>query len=47
LLADGLLWTFLGMSDYYGVYGMASPGSVPFPIVVAGLSEPFKTHHVK
>jgi hypothetical protein len=38
LLADGLLWTFLGMSDYYGVYGMASPGSVPFPIVVAGLN---------
>src|SRR5215210_1397186 len=38
LLADGLLWTFLGMSDYYGVYGVASPGSVPLPIVVAGLN---------
>jgi hypothetical protein len=37
-LADGLLWMFLAMSDYYGVYGVASPGSVPFPVVVAGIN---------
>ena len=38
LLADGLLWMFLFMSDYYGVYGVAEPGSVPFPVVIAGLN---------
>ncbi len=38
LLADGSLWMFLGMSDYYGVYGVARPGSVPFPVGVAGLN---------
>ncbi len=38
LLADGLLWMFLFMSDYYGVYGVAKPGSVPFPVVMAGIS---------
>jgi hypothetical protein len=29
---------FIGMSDYYGVYGVASPGSVPFPVGIAGLN---------
>ena len=26
------------MTDYYRVYGLASPGSVPFPVKVAGIS---------
>jgi hypothetical protein len=26
-----------GMMDYYGVYGVASPGSVPLPVIVAGI----------
>ena len=38
LLADGLLWMFLGMTDYYGLYGVARPGSVPFPVGVAGIN---------
>ncbi|MBA2782908.1 MAG: hypothetical protein H0T74_08310 [Rubrobacteraceae bacterium] len=38
LLADGLLWMFLGMTDYYAVYGVARPGSVPFPVGVAGIN---------
>jgi hypothetical protein len=38
LLADGLLWMLTGMTDYYRVYGLASPGSVPFPVIVAGIS---------
>jgi hypothetical protein len=38
LLAVGLLWVFIGMSDYYGVYGLARPGSVPFPVGMAGLN---------
>jgi hypothetical protein len=28
---------FINVSDYYGVYGMASPGSVPFPVAVGTL----------
>jgi hypothetical protein len=38
LLAEGLLWMFLGMTDYYGLYGVASPGSVPFPVGVAAVT---------
>jgi hypothetical protein len=38
LLADGLLWMLTGMMDYYGLYGVASPGSVPFPVGVAGIN---------
>jgi hypothetical protein len=38
LLADGLLWMFLGVTDYYGLYGVARPGSVPFPVGVAGVN---------
>ena len=38
LLADGLLWMLLGLLDYYSVYGVAKPGSVPFPAAMAGLS---------
>jgi hypothetical protein len=37
-LADGFLWNFLGFTDYYGIYGVASPGSVPFPVLVAGFN---------
>jgi hypothetical protein len=37
-LAVGLLWMFIGVSDFYGVYGVARPGSVPFPVVVAGIN---------
>ncbi len=28
----------LGLFDYYSVYGVAKPGSVPFPAAMAGLS---------
>jgi hypothetical protein len=37
-LAIGLLWTLGGMADYYGYYGAATPGSVPFPVAMAGIS---------
>jgi hypothetical protein len=37
-LADGLLWMLLGLLDYYSVYGVAQPGSIPFPAAMAGLS---------
>lgn len=36
-LADGFLWVLLGLFDYYSVYGLDKPGSVPFPVVAAGL----------
>jgi hypothetical protein len=38
LLAEGLLWMFLGVTDYYGLYGVARPGSVPFPVGVAAVN---------
>ena len=38
-LAVGLLWMLLGLFDYYGVYGLAKPGSVPFPVVVYALAQ--------
>ena len=38
LLAEGLLWMFLGMTDLYGTYGVARPGSVPFPVGVAAVN---------
>jgi uncharacterized membrane protein YhdT len=34
-LVDGLLWTTTNMLDYHSVYVMASPSSVPFPVVLA------------
>ena len=37
-LAVGLLWMLIGVSDFYGVYGVARPGTVPFPVVVAGIN---------
>jgi len=38
-LADGFLWMLLTMIDYYGVYGVAKRGSVPFPVAIYALSE--------
>jgi hypothetical protein len=38
-LAVGLLWSLSGVFDYYGYYGAATPGSVPFPVVMAGISD--------
>src|ERR687889_1035038 len=38
LLADGLLWMCISVTDFYGLYGLAVPGSVPFPLVMAGLN---------
>jgi hypothetical protein len=37
-LAVGLLWTLGGVFDYYSYYGAATPGSVPFPVAMAGIS---------
>jgi hypothetical protein len=37
-LADGFLWMTTNMLDYYSVYGMASPGSVPFPLGAAAIN---------
>jgi hypothetical protein len=37
-LADGFLWMSTNMLDYYSVYGAARPGSVPYPIGAAGIS---------
>ena len=38
-LAEGLLWTLIGAFEYYSYYGAATPGSVPFPIAMAGISD--------
>jgi hypothetical protein len=38
-LAVGLLWMLLGLFDYYGVYGLAKPDTVPFPVVIYALVE--------
>jgi hypothetical protein len=38
LLADGLLWKTTNMLDYYSVYGMAEPGSLPFALGAAGIN---------
>jgi len=37
-LTVGFLWTLSGMLDYYGVYGVARPGSVPCPVGMAGIN---------
>jgi hypothetical protein len=36
-LADGLLWMFLGMTDSYFRYGVANPGTVPYPVAIGTL----------
>jgi hypothetical protein len=33
-LADGLLWSILGMADYYSRYSVAQPGSATFPVAI-------------
>jgi hypothetical protein len=38
-LADGLLWMLIAMIDAYSFYGVARPGSVPFPVGIYALSE--------
>jgi hypothetical protein len=38
LLADELLWMITGVLDYYIVYGVARPGSVPYPVGMAGIN---------
>lgn len=38
LLIPGLFWTLNGTLNYYTVYGVASPGSVPLPVIVAGIN---------
>ena len=38
-IAEGFLWMLLALFDYYSVYGLDSPGSVPFPVAVAGLGQ--------
>ncbi len=37
-LAVGFLLLLLGLSEYYGMYGVARPGSLPFPVGIAWLS---------
>jgi hypothetical protein len=37
-LADGFLWMTTNMLDYYSVYGVAQPGSLPFPLGAAGIN---------
>jgi hypothetical protein len=37
-LAFGLLWMLLGLFDFYGVYGLAKPDTVPFPVVIYALA---------
>jgi hypothetical protein len=34
LLADGLLWMILAVTDEYSIYGVARPGTVPFPVAI-------------
>jgi hypothetical protein len=36
-LAVGFLFLLLGMSEYYSIYGVAKPGSVPFLVGIASL----------
>ena len=38
-LAVGMMFTLAGVFDYYGYYGAATPGSVPFPVAMAGMSD--------
>jgi hypothetical protein len=46
LLADGLLWMLSDVMDYYGIYGVARPGSVPFPLGVAGINDWLRVPYV-
>ena len=46
LLAHGLLWMLSDVMDYYGIYGVARPGSVPFPLGVAGINDWLRVPYV-
>jgi hypothetical protein len=35
LLVDGILWMLLSAFESYGAYGVAQPGSLPFPAAIA------------
>jgi hypothetical protein len=37
LLADGLLWMILAVTESYSTYGVARPGSVPYPVAIGTL----------
>jgi hypothetical protein len=37
-LADGLLWTLITLIEDYSLYGLAVPGSVPFPVGIFALT---------
>src|SRR3712207_5064920 len=45
-LAEGFLWMLLGLFDLYGVYGVARPGSVPFPVGIYALAQWLGVPHV-
>lgn len=36
-LADGILWMLMVLSEDYSAYGLARPGSVPFPVTINAL----------
>jgi len=38
-LADGLLWMIISVTDSYFVYGVARPGSVPFPVAIGTIGD--------
>jgi len=38
-LVDGLLFVLLGASEAYGAYGVARPGTIPFPVAVYALGQ--------
>jgi hypothetical protein len=38
-LADGLLWMIISLTDSYFVYGVARPGSVPFPVAIGTIGD--------
>jgi hypothetical protein len=39
LLADGFLFVLYAMINYYSMYGLVRPSSVPFPVGIAALSQ--------
>ena len=39
LLVDGFLWMILMATDQYSVYGVARPGSVPYPVAVGTIGD--------
>jgi hypothetical protein len=38
-LTFGFLWMLLSLFDFYGVYGLAKPGSIPFPVAIYALAQ--------